>query len=95
MIVRFMFFYKPGVTEWYQSHIDCRTKPIYNWSSFKSSSLYSLPAETILLLYSLNSMAFTRLALISLYRIVFVDFGLNQSSDHHEYKLGDPFIIIR
>ena len=27
MIARFMFFYKPGVTEWYQSHIDCRTKP--------------------------------------------------------------------
>ena len=26
MIARFMFFYKPGVTEWYQSHIDCRTK---------------------------------------------------------------------
>ena len=24
---RFMSFYKPGVTEWYQSHIDCRTKP--------------------------------------------------------------------
>ena len=27
MIARFMSFYKPGVTEWYQSHIDCRTKP--------------------------------------------------------------------
>ena len=27
MIARFMFFYKPGVTEWYQSHIDYRTKP--------------------------------------------------------------------
>ena len=27
MIARFMFFYKSGVTEWYQSHIDCRTKP--------------------------------------------------------------------
>ena len=27
MIARFMFFYKPGVTEWYQSRIDCRTKP--------------------------------------------------------------------
>ena len=27
MIARFMFFYKPGVTEWYQSHFDCRTKP--------------------------------------------------------------------
>ena len=26
MIARFMFFYKPGVTEWYQSHIDCRMK---------------------------------------------------------------------
>ena len=26
MIARFMFFYKPGVTEWYQSYIDCRTK---------------------------------------------------------------------
>ena len=23
MIARFMSFYKPGVTEWYQSHIDC------------------------------------------------------------------------
>jgi hypothetical protein len=27
MIARFMFFYKPGVTEWYQSRIDCRMKP--------------------------------------------------------------------
>ena len=27
MIARFMSFYKPGVTKWYQSHIDCRTKP--------------------------------------------------------------------
>ena len=27
MIARFMSFYKPGVIEWYQSHIDCRTKP--------------------------------------------------------------------
>ena len=27
MIARFMSFSKPGVTEWYQSHIDCRTKP--------------------------------------------------------------------
>ena len=27
MIARFMFSYKSGVTEWYQSHIDCRTKP--------------------------------------------------------------------
>ena len=27
MIAPFMSFYKPGVTEWYQSHIDCRTKP--------------------------------------------------------------------
>ena len=27
MIARFMFFYKPGVAEWYQSCIDCRTKP--------------------------------------------------------------------
>ena len=27
MIARFMSFYKPGVTEWYQSHIDWRTKP--------------------------------------------------------------------
>ena len=27
MIARFMSFYKPGVTEWYQSYIDCRTKP--------------------------------------------------------------------
>lgn len=27
MIARFMSFYKPGVTEWYQSRIDCRTKP--------------------------------------------------------------------
>ena len=27
MIARFMSFYKPGVTEWHQSHIDCRTKP--------------------------------------------------------------------
>ena len=27
MIARFMFFYKPGVTESYQSRIDCRTKP--------------------------------------------------------------------
>ena len=27
MIARFMSFYKPGVTEWYQSHINCRTKP--------------------------------------------------------------------
>ena len=26
MIARFMPFYKPGVTEWYQSYIDCRTK---------------------------------------------------------------------
>ena len=26
MIARFMSFCKPGVTEWYQSHIDCRTK---------------------------------------------------------------------
>ena len=26
MIARFMSFYKPGVTEWYQSYIDCRTK---------------------------------------------------------------------
>ena len=26
MIARFMSFYKPGVTEWYQSRIDCRTK---------------------------------------------------------------------
>ena len=27
MIARFMSFYKLGVTEWYQSRIDCRTKP--------------------------------------------------------------------
>ena len=27
MIARFMSFYKPGVIEWYQSRIDCRTKP--------------------------------------------------------------------
>ena len=27
MITRFMSFYNPGVTEWYQSRIDCRTKP--------------------------------------------------------------------
>ena len=27
MIARFMSFYKPGVTEWYQSRIDCRMKP--------------------------------------------------------------------
>ena len=27
MIARFMSFYKPGVTEWYQSRINCRTKP--------------------------------------------------------------------
>ena len=27
MIARFMSFCKPGVIEWYQSHIDCRTKP--------------------------------------------------------------------
>ena len=27
MIARFMSFYKSGVTEWYQSRIDCRTKP--------------------------------------------------------------------
>ena len=27
MIARFMSFYKPGVTEWYQSRIDCRAKP--------------------------------------------------------------------
>ena len=27
MIARFMSFYKPGVTDWYQSRIDCRTKP--------------------------------------------------------------------
>ena len=26
MIARFMSFYKLGVTEWYQSYIDCRTK---------------------------------------------------------------------
>ena len=26
MFARFMSFYKPGVTEWYQSHIDCWTK---------------------------------------------------------------------
>ena len=26
MIAQFMSFYKPGVTEWYQSRIDCRTK---------------------------------------------------------------------
>ena len=26
MIARFMSFYKPGVTEWYQSRIDCRTE---------------------------------------------------------------------
>ena len=26
MIARFMSSYKPGVTEWYQSYIDCRTK---------------------------------------------------------------------
>ena len=26
MIARFMSFYKPGVTEWYQSRIDCRTR---------------------------------------------------------------------
>ena len=26
MIARFMSFCKPGVTEWYQSYIDCRTK---------------------------------------------------------------------
>jgi hypothetical protein len=26
MIARFMSFCKPGVTEWYQSHVDCRTK---------------------------------------------------------------------
>ena len=26
MIARFMSFYKPGVTEWYQSYIDCRRK---------------------------------------------------------------------
>ena len=26
MIARFISFYKPGVTEWYQSYIDCRTK---------------------------------------------------------------------
>ena len=26
MIARFMSFCKPGVTEWYQSHIDCRMK---------------------------------------------------------------------
>ena len=26
MIARFVSFYKSGVTEWYQSHIDCRTK---------------------------------------------------------------------
>ena len=27
MIARFMSCYKPGVTEWYQSRIDCRMKP--------------------------------------------------------------------
>ena len=27
IIARFMSFYKPGITEWYQSRIDCRTKP--------------------------------------------------------------------
>ena len=27
MIARFMSFYKPGVTEWYQSQVDYRTKP--------------------------------------------------------------------
>ena len=26
MIARFMSFYEPGVTEWYQSRIDCRTE---------------------------------------------------------------------
>ena len=78
MIARFMFFYKPGVTEWYQSCIDCRTKPRYNWSSFRTSSLSALSAETILLLYPLNSKILTRLALISLYRIVSVDSGLKK-----------------
>ena len=27
MTARFKSFYKPGVSEWYQSRIDCRTKP--------------------------------------------------------------------
>src|SRR6185437_7546240 len=26
IIARFMSFYRPGLTEWYQSRIDCRTK---------------------------------------------------------------------
>ena len=38
--------------------------------------LSALSAEAILLLYSLNSKIFTRLALISLYKIVSVDSGL-------------------
>ena len=38
--------------------------------------LSSLVAETILLLYYLNSKIFTRLAFIFLYRIVSVDSGL-------------------
>ena len=42
--------------------------------------------KTILLLYPLTSMTFTLLALIFLSKkIVPVDFGPNQSSDHHEY----------
>ena len=45
---------------------------------FKSSSLSALSAETILLLYSLNSKILTRLALISLYIIVSVDSGLKK-----------------
>ena len=34
MIARFMSFYKPGVTEWYQSQVDCRTKALIKLVEF-------------------------------------------------------------
>ena len=76
MIARFMSFCKPGVTEWYQSHIDCRTKAKIELVEFKPSSLSALSAETILLLYSLKFQDFYSSVLISLYKIVSVDSGL-------------------
>ena len=46
---------------------------------FKSSSLSALSAETILLLYPMTSKILTRLAFISLYRIVSVDLWPEES----------------
>ena len=66
-------------------------KPRYDWSSFKSSSL-SNPC-LLKLFYYYTPWLLWLLPFLPWFLSLknsFCRFGLNQSSDHHEYQLGEP-----